>query len=74
MKTFSVESSAIETLGWEDQSLFAKFKGGGCYRYSGVGKTHLESILNADSIGKAFHQIVKKGGFRYEKLEADPFI
>jgi len=69
-----VESSNIAAIGYDEdvRSLYVKFKHGQTYQYFGVTKdTHTE-IMAAESIGKAFHKLIKLASPPYEfrKLEA----
>jgi len=69
------DSSNLTHMGYDEgaQTLTVRFANGGTYRYAGVpGQVH-QDLLTAHgdpkrSLGKAFHELVRKGGFRYERL------
>jgi len=69
-------SSNLTHMGYDEgtQTLTVRFANGGTYRY-GPGfpaDVHRELLAaHGDpkrSLGKAFHELVRKGGFRYERL------
>lgn len=64
-----VISSNIASVDWDAGTLDVKFKTGDKYRYFEVPHFYYEDFLNADSKGKYFDQKIKKGGFKYEKLD-----
>jgi chloramphenicol O-acetyltransferase len=81
--TYLVESSSLSYVShhlWishkgygEVSELTVKFTNGSMYSYEGVPVSVVLSLISADSIGKAFHQLIKKGGYAYKKVkDADP--
>ena len=54
-----VVSSNIEAIGHSDATLTVQFKGGACYTYANVSEEIFKSILEAESIGSAFHAKIK---------------
>ena len=56
-----VSSSNVESVGYdaETQTLEAKFKHGGTYRYEGVPQHKYQALMAAPSIGKHLHQYIK---------------
>jgi hypothetical protein len=55
---FDVDSSNIAAIGTKDHFLVIKFvKGGAIYRYPYC-QQYLEQIYTADSVGRAFREIV----------------
>lgn len=66
-----VTSSAIKSLGHEQDVLEVEMASGQVYRYTNVPRELFEKLLNAESIGSAFHHQVKKAGFAFEKVEPD---
>lgn len=63
----SVESSNIESVGWQRNQLFVRFHNGGEYKYSNVPESLFHDMLAADSKGKFLHEHVK-GKFPYVKV------
>jgi len=71
MNRTQVKSSFIESIGHEGDTLEVAYKGGGLYKYTGVPRETYESVLGAESIGKAFREQVLKGGFDVEKVKPE---
>lgn len=69
----AVVSSNINRVGYLDNTLFIAFNHGGIYSYADVPNHLYQSLLDAESVGKFFHQFIK-GHFDYLKLEYDPFV
>ena len=65
-----VVSSNVKAVGWEDEILEVEFIKGGRYRYTGVPESIYKLLLNADSVGKAFHRYIrpKQTEYKYEKI------
>jgi lysyl-tRNA synthetase class 2 len=61
MHRLSVESSAIESVGYDAGSrmLEVEFEGGGVYRYLGVPPRVFETLLRAESHGTYVNRRVK---------------
>lgn len=68
IKATEIDSSSIAEIAWEDNEMEVVFQNGGHYRYDGVTLDTVDKILTADSIGSAFHSIIKLGGFAYERI------
>lgn len=74
IKMIKVESSSIEAMGWQDNILRIRFKGGATYDYEPFSSSNWVKICAAKSTGKFFYanirhnknivctQIVGKGG------------
>jgi len=62
-------STSIEKIGYGEANatLEIQFHSGGRYRYQRVPRTLFEQMVEADSIGKFYHQNIK-GKFASEKL------
>lgn len=67
-----VESSNIECLGHENDTLFIRFKSGESYAYSEAARGLFQALCASESVGKAFHRMVK-GKLHYRRLDRDPF-
>ena len=71
----AVESSQIAKIGWEKETLFVIFTGGGAeYRYADVPEdvfTRLMSKDEAHSPGRVFNELVK-GQYSHTKHEITP--
>lgn len=68
---FSVESSNIAAFGYDQgsQTLVTQFTNGTRYSYEAVPLEVFGQLLAAESKGSAFHELIKKGGFNFQKLE-----
>lgn len=66
------ESSTIKTMTYEPlgKVLLVDFKSGGSYLYHAVPLETWEQLLKAESAGKAFHELIKKGEYAFQKVEA----
>lgn len=53
MNMISVSSSAVESIGWEDEVMYVRFTSGSTYAYYGVSFDTYESIKDSSSIGRA---------------------
>jgi len=67
----SVSSSNISSIGYDGQQqiLEIAFRSRSVYRYFGVPEYHYEGLMNADSHGRYYDRYIKKGGYRYERIE-----
>lgn len=54
-----VQSSTIASIGYAGGVLEIEFKSGGVYRYSGVTPDIYQQLMEGESVGKAFHALVK---------------
>jgi len=66
----SVDSSTIESIGYDDNSqiVYVRFINGGLYSYHDVPFDEYENLLNASSCGSYLHNYYK-GTYSYEKIE-----
>lgn len=65
----NIDSTSVASMIWDDDTLEVKFQSGGHYIYDGVPMKAMWNVVTAESIGVAFHQIIKQGGFTYERLD-----
>jgi len=68
MKLNLKESSNIESASYLGNTLTVSFKSGGIYAYFDVPSGVVEEWLRAESVGKAFHSLIKKGSFSFQKI------
>lgn len=54
-----VESSQIESVAWDSDTLFIRFHGGNVYSYEDVEEEEYKALLNAESVGKHFSKYIK---------------
>ena len=68
----SVESSSLARLKYSRDTLelLVEFKGGAQYLYRSVPLETFTDLLTADSIGSAFHKLIKTQPYSYEKMAA----
>lgn len=66
-----VESSNIAAIAYKDDCLYVKFLEGNIYKYFNVPFEVFTQLLEADSVGRAFHQLVKSNPLIYpfDRLE-----
>jgi len=66
-----VESSNILSVGYDEKRaiLEIEFQKGTLYRYSGIPLSVYEGLMKADSKGNYLFQYIKRGHYRYEKVE-----
>lgn len=67
MHRMPVESSSIDSVGYEDGVLEVRFNNGGLYRYFDVPPEVCLELLKAESIGGFFNRYVR-GGYRCKRL------
>lgn len=72
MQQADVVSSNIAKVGHDGVSLFIKFNSGESYGYVGAPPGIFTQLVKAESVGRAFHQLVKNK-FPHEHLTSDPF-
>lgn len=63
----AVESSNIKEIGWENGTLWVRFKNGGTYTYAKVPKSVHDALMRAESKGKYFIAHVKNV-YEYAKI------
>jgi hypothetical protein len=69
-----VESSNIDKVGYDENTLYVLFKNGGFYRYKNVEIEKYDKFLIAESQGKFLNTEIKKGGYEFERIwDDDPF-
>jgi len=71
MNRTPVKSSFIDSIGYEGDTLEVAYKDGGLYKYTGVSVDLYQSVMGAESIGKALKEQVLKGEFDVEKIELE---
>lgn len=67
-----VESSNISALAFEEPSyLFVRFNSGDTYRYKNVPREVFTEMLEAESVGKAFHRLIRSQPetYPFQKLD-----
>ena len=62
-----VESSQIESVAWDNETLFVRFQNGNVYSYEEVEEEEYKALLNAESVGKHFSKYIK-GEKTYKKI------
>jgi hypothetical protein len=67
MKLIKVNSSTIDSIGWEDNIMLVVFKKGSSYTYLDVSEEEYESIMSSTSRGSKLKEVVI--GKRYKKHE-----
>lgn len=72
MKQQQVVSSNISRVGHDGVSLFIRFNSGESYSYSGALPDIFVKLTKAESVGRAFHQLVKNK-YPHQHLDTDPF-
>jgi hypothetical protein len=68
-KLTPVESSNIDSLGYNGDGLFVRFKSGGLYRYPECPRSVYEEGLKAPSVGQWFRSAVM-GTFKHTMVNA----
>ena len=67
MNLISVSSSNIESVGYENNTLYVRFLNGSLYAYFNVSETVYLSLMSASSHGKYLNAYIK-GIYQYSKL------
>ena len=67
----AVESSNIAAIGYdaEDKRLRVTFKSGATYDYLNVEPETHDALIGADSVGSAFHRLIRSQGDTYPYLK-----
>jgi hypothetical protein len=68
MERKQVKSSNVASIGYDNGIMEVEFSNGNLYRYAGVTEADYKALSEADSIGKAFHSIVR-GKYQGSKVE-----
>lgn len=67
MKMIPVDSSDLQSVGYENGTLLIKFHSGGVYSYSGVPYSIYQNLMVADSCGRFFRAFIE-GYYPYVKI------
>jgi hypothetical protein len=63
-----VQSSQIESIGWEEGMLYVQFKSNGAlYSYDGVTYEMYSHLLSSDSVGSTFSREIRNV-FPYQRI------
>lgn len=62
-----VDSSNLDSVGYEDNTLYISFNSGSTYAYYGVPENIYHGLMNASSKG-SYHAAYIKNCYRYQKL------
>lgn len=64
------DSSNIANLQYDDETLELRvqFQKGGVYAYKDVPEEVFTMLSSAESVGSAFHTLIKSAGYEYEKV------
>jgi hypothetical protein len=66
----AVTSSNLRAIGWrEGLGLVVEFNNDGVYAYPGIVRATMDTILEAESVGKSFHAEVKSTNPVFVKLQ-----
>lgn len=70
MKLVPVDSSAVSAVGYaaREQTLKVIFNSGRVYEYLGVPMDVYIALLHADSVGRAYNDLVLKAGYRCRQV------
>ncbi len=66
MLRYSVSSSRISSVGWENNTLEVEFHNGAVYQYYGVTQSEYDNFMNAPSLGHALSILDKQ--HRYTRI------
>lgn len=72
IKPVHVSSSNLDAIGYHRGDLYIRFKNGGVYAYQKVPFTVYTELEKAESVGKAFHALIRDA-YPFSKLDSDPF-
>lgn len=67
MNMIPVASSNLNSVGYENGTLYIAFNSGGLYSYSNVPENVFHELLNASSKGKYFHAYIN-GHYAYTRI------
>lgn len=67
MRMIPVSSSNVNSVGYENSTLYVSFHNGGTYAYYNVPETIYHGLLDAPSVGQYFARYVK-GRYIYDKI------
>lgn len=61
MEMHSVTSSAVEAIGWEDDTMMVRYSSGATYAFHGVSFQEYENVKDSSSIGRALNNLGTRG-------------
>lgn len=61
MEMHSVTSTAVEAIGWEDETMYVRYTSGATYAFHGVSFQAFEDVKDSSSIGRALGNIGVRG-------------
>ncbi len=67
MNMIPVQSSNLQSVGYENGTLYVCFNSGSVYSYTGVPENVYEGLLSAPSHGKYFHAYIKNA-YPYQRI------
>lgn len=67
-KWVNLESSNVESVFHDRDVLYVKYKGGACYRYTGVPAAVYDNLMLAESKGSFVNKEIK-GAYDYELIK-----
>lgn len=67
MNMIPVDSSNLESVGYDNGTLYVHFHSGGTYSYSGVPEPVYHELMNAASKGEYFSAYIKNS-YPYQRL------
>ena len=67
----TVTSSNIAQVGHSEETstLRVAFNNGGIYEYAGVPRSIYTALIEAESVGKAFNELVKRAHYPFTKIQ-----
>jgi len=71
MNRTPVKSSFIDSIGYKDGWMEVAYKDGKVYKYVGIPPDLHQSVMGAESIGRAFRANILEGGFGVEKVQPE---
>lgn len=63
----SVTSSNLNSIGWQDGTLYVNFSKGGNYKYNNVPESVFNEFKNSSSVGTYFHSHIR-GHYTSERI------
>lgn len=72
MQYLPVESTAIRLIGFDGTHLEVEFRSGHTYRYAGVSAQEHAGLLDAPSVGRTLHALLKQKGLKGERVSVPP--
>ncbi|WP_304341594.1 KTSC domain-containing protein [Metaclostridioides mangenotii] len=59
MNMIPVSSSRMQSVGWQDNTLYVRFHDGSTYAYANVSETEYRNFLNSPSLGSELSRLDK---------------